>query len=741
MALNEKYFISAPLDQYFVDKDTGLPLANGTIYFYRDSARTTPKAIYELSGTPPDYTYTTLPNPLTLSAVGTVQNNSNENTVIYYYPFEGTPDQESNVLDLYYVVCYNEDGIEQWTREGWPNITDANDPTKDTFPVQNQIANPQFSRVFINEGESTTYSVSSATTRFSFAPDWEIEVSNPSGAGSVTVQRIAVAGSSQIITSPPYVLDIQVAANTTCRLVQRMNKNSGLWASTTDLPIYLAGTIVGTNINAGDASIIMYYDESTGGSPVDILNTSVSDGEYFLRKGVSDSAIANSANTDTGSDGYIEIYIELAASTHVRLSSIQVVPSTTSTTASYDVKTSNREQALMGDYFIPRLESKPIDSLLTGWDFPLNPAQLGETGTIPAAAAAAYIWDQTIAVDLPGSATYARNADTGALQITTVGTNNAFYLMQYLSGKEAKKFLGTGISSNVFAYKGTAGSDVTMRVYMFRGSEASGSIPTLPTTLGTVATDGVFTLTAANWSEIERNGLGTAKATLNAIDTTTPDWNEINNGKNDYGFTGWKIDDNAEILDTDKIGVVVTFAYGTGTPVVYVHSVSATPGDIPTRPAAKTEDITLAECEYYYETSFPTGTNFTTSDYTNALHSRMNVYESGGAGTANNVYPVAFSFQYRTKKRAVPTVTVGSPTGNASNVLVYFQNGDNSSRATSDVALATHFTQGFVGTGGVFYYPINTTISMYTSASTADAQLADGSIRYHFVADARLGVV
>ena len=53
MALDERFIPITSLNQYFVDKDSGLPLANGTLEFFRDTARITPKAVFQLTGAPP----------------------------------------------------------------------------------------------------------------------------------------------------------------------------------------------------------------------------------------------------------------------------------------------------------------------------------------------------------------------------------------------------------------------------------------------------------------------------------------------------------------------------------------------------------------------------------------------------------------------------------------------------------------------------------------------------------------
>lgn len=87
------------------------------ITFYQDKQRTILKPIYTLSGDS-SHTYVALPNPLRLSAVGTIQD-ANGNTVLpFYFPY----DEQGNV-ELYYITVESRYGQLQFTREAWPNTT------------------------------------------------------------------------------------------------------------------------------------------------------------------------------------------------------------------------------------------------------------------------------------------------------------------------------------------------------------------------------------------------------------------------------------------------------------------------------------------------------------------------------------------------------------------------------------------------------------------------------------------
>jgi hypothetical protein len=722
MALDERYIVASDLEQYFVDKDSGLPLANGTISFFRDLARNVPKPVFQLSGAPPNYTYTSMGSIITLSGVGTVQNSGGDNEVIYYFPF----DDEGN-LDLYYAVIRDENGIEQFTREAWPNITAANDPTRDAIAVPNQLSNPQFTKVFINEGLSTTFTVSAAVSQvFELGPNWDFVIS---GTGTVVVERIAIPGNDNVVTSPPYVLDINVSNGITeCLLRQRLNVNSGLWASTANEDIFLAGNVVARNEVAGTTGIEMFYVESSGGSPITILSESFDSSNYVELMGTTADPIPLSNNTDSGIDGYVDIYLSILPSDHIRISSIQVVPTLSNASTNiveYDTQSSNREQAMMGDYFIPRLVAKQIPSIMIGWDFTVNPYQFGTSGNI--AGSAAYICDQTISAG--GSAdAYAISSVTGGLQFTTVGTNTAFYVLQYLTGAQAKKVIGARLSANVFAYKGSVGDDVEMKIYLFRGSAAA-NIPALPADIGTLSTAGVFTLTEANWTAIPRSGLDTATATLNTVTVNS----DINEG-NDYGFSGWEITDSTQLGDTDKICMVVTFAYISASTVITLNSISLVPGDLPCRPGEQSQEEVLKSCQAFYESSYPPRIAAGTVTGTGVVFEQIALTSGGNVHGGASVFGIIFN----TPKRTDPVIEFYAPgTLNASALITMNVYTNATLDGTGDVA-SSSWT---VTAGRTNINAVAATGSDLVTAPASSATKPFSQVFFNYTADARLGIV
>jgi hypothetical protein len=733
MALDDRYIVASDLEGYFVDKDSGLPLASGTLSFFRDSSRNVPKPVYQLSGSPPNYTYTLLPNPVTLSSVGTPQNALGDNIVIYYYPF----DDDGNI-DLYYVSCDSSGAVNQFTREAWPpNVSQSINPNDQPFSISNQISNSQFTRTFINEGLPITYNVTGATDQeFSFAPNWFFSIS---GTGSVTVSVVEISGNTNIVTSPPYLIDVSISGGVTeCNLIQRFNTNSGLWASTAGRDIFLSGTLVARNENLGTTGLQMFYRESGGGPITTIMDVSFDNSQYFELRDETDNPVPLSINPDLGKDGYVDVGISFITGSHVRLTSIQLIPSQTSTSPnffSYEDMSSNREQAFLGDYFIPKLEQKQIESMLTGWDFPLNPSQFGATGNIPTAGLG-YIWDQTTAVSLSVSnVSFGRNTTTNGIHFVTSGANNAFYIMQYLEGNQAKKIIGNKLSVNVNAYKSAAGGNVVTRTYLFRAPLAS-IFPIIPLSIGSVSPSGIFTITQAGWTEIPRSGLDTATANLSVVNSAS----DINNGNNDYGFSGWELTDDSQILDTDKFAIVQTFSYIDIGTDIFVDSISLIPGDIPCRPATKSNILTLEECQYYYEKNVDPSIDPTAGSTSGLIISSVGPQP----GTVSYTVHARFiNIKYKSQKRRAVYPTLYAPSGASNSALLNAWDGASLDVNVVILIVGANWTQSFSGTSGASFSPVNraNNIANVATGTSGILALAEASILFNYIVDARIGIV
>lgn len=137
MTINPNFMIAPSVQEFFIDNATGLPMASGQVFFYSDVNRANLKPIYQLTGSPPNYTYTQLPNPVTLSGVGTFMDNNGNDVLPYYYPFDA-----NNNIELYYIVALNSAGVQQFTRQAYPNFAATN--SSFVAPIVNYVPNGQF---------------------------------------------------------------------------------------------------------------------------------------------------------------------------------------------------------------------------------------------------------------------------------------------------------------------------------------------------------------------------------------------------------------------------------------------------------------------------------------------------------------------------------------------------------------------------------------------------------------------
>lgn len=199
--------MTAPsLQEYFVDKTSGLPLSGGKVYFWQDASRTIPKTVYELQGNSANYTYSPLPNPLTLSGVGTMMDSTYNDIIPYYYPFnEDNPDQ----TELYYIVVYDSMGQEQFSRQAWPNPTSSGGSEGGVGDSINYIPNGQFLS-HTNIPNDTLIGGSNIIAQGGFT----IELDNsPAAVNTLTFQRLDVFTENPV-QSPRYIAIYRTTGST-----------------------------------------------------------------------------------------------------------------------------------------------------------------------------------------------------------------------------------------------------------------------------------------------------------------------------------------------------------------------------------------------------------------------------------------------------------------------------------------------------------------------------------------------
>ena len=728
MAIDPRYIPAFTIETVILDKDTGAPLSGGIVTFEQDNQPGTLKNVYQITGTSPDYTYTELPNPMTLSSIGTFEDSLSNPVVPYFLPYD-----DADNVELYRVIVESSAGTEQFTREAVPYVDQTNDPEDSAINFSNELTNPQFANVvFDTVSSSYAYTFTGAVLEtVALGAGWDLVVS---GTGTVTVSQTKPVGTINILTNPGTLLNITSAGVSSVRLRQRLYGSPNLFGNGR-----VTTTITGKTFSSSNVTMQVLYSQSNGAiSDLAILTDIFPQSQNYVT--ISESApIPLSNSVDNYPDAYVDIDIVIPLNINIEITSVQVV-STGQLVVSpieYDQSSNDRQIDYEFNYFKPQLDFKPIPSMLTGWDFPLNPAQPRGTAmnitTTPQ-----YTWDQTIATSVVGNMALVRNAVTGGYQATTANNTEAFYVMQYLSGSQARKMLNTQLSVNIDAFRTQTGGTVTARVYLYRATAAA-VFPTMPTTIGTIAASGVFTLTAANWTLIPRGNQGQAQGALSTVDTT--DYTTLNDVE-DLQFNGWEITTAADIADTDKFAIVVTFQCPTTGTVVTVNSISLVPGSIATRPAPQTQDEVLRECQHYFEMSFNQdavpGTTVTTAGVV-TMHQTTHTVSA----VQTDLYGSEFTIPFNSTKLS-PTgtsITFYSPVnaGLSNAVEVGFYEGSSGFVSGLEIIAGTNYAVSNVGKNRVTVSGI-TDVPLRTIATLGAEPWLSGVVRFHYTASSRPGI-
>lgn len=215
MTINTSLLIAAPmLQDYLVDKDTGLPLANGIVTLYKDTSRSYYKNWYYQTGSPGAYSWVALDNPLRLSSVGTIQDPEGNDVIPFYYPYEET---NENVQEAYYITVYSADSngdpaVLQFTRENFPYNATPVTPTSNFPTYRNYILNNVYWR---NAGNLTLTNETDkiiAPSQHDGYTNGDIRfIKNVTGAiDTITFTKMTETLSNDI--TPEYYLEFQCAS-------------------------------------------------------------------------------------------------------------------------------------------------------------------------------------------------------------------------------------------------------------------------------------------------------------------------------------------------------------------------------------------------------------------------------------------------------------------------------------------------------------------------------------------------
>lgn len=716
MALPSPYYIACfPLQEYFVDKDTGFPLAAGRIEFYSDPQYTVPKDVFIQSYNPNNdtYTYVNVGSVVTLSSVGTPQYLGTD-FIPFLLPFKTiNPDGSPGAQELYFVKVVSSNNVLQFTRAGWPPNIAGESVEANTFQGSaNILTNSQFSSVVFNVDPATnkfTSTVNGANVVLPIGPGWDLVAT--SGAPSVVnLSRVEVIG--PIYGEPAYAIRVQTDASmSSVKLRQRLYNS----------PTLLFGQNVSTflqarSIGASNQPINMYYRPSDPTATSYLILDGVTTGAgtwtglYNTTPDAQAVYINNQAN-NTGS-GYIDIEIELPVNQVIEITAVQIVTVDDSDSAILYIPQSTSENTNTTYWYDkPNLEYKPIPSYTLGWNWPINPCQ--ELGpTINAVAnnpgLSRYVADETIVFQNTNSAFACAFNSSGMVVNNAVDTS--FAIVKYFEGALAREILSTSLCVQLKAGGAIASTDdVVANVSVWWTSDAT--LPDMRTNSYSLIssvdnTTGVATIGGGahgTWTELPRGNLGKAAVSLK---TANP---AITN------FTGWLQADTtpsttatycAIVISVSKLkaGVSCTFEYCT-----------LNAGAIPTRPQATSFGENLLGLQQFYEKSYNFGvlpSAVTTTGATTFAQATV-------AGST-----IAADTRYKINKRSAPTA--------GTNLIIYSTTG--AAAKVRDGSAGDMAVTGYDSGESGFWI-------IYDSVVTPPATSNQGhSIFYQWVANARLGI-
>jgi hypothetical protein len=745
MALDDRFKVGINLGEYFVDKITGEPLAGGTISFFEDNSRTTGKLAYQLTGLPLNYTYAPLPNPLTLSSTGTPVDNNGNNIAIYFFPFEGLPADNSEVVQNYFIQVKDSGGNEQFTREAWPNLVQDEVDDETQGKVTNELENPQFVDVFFNPKLEHVYQMTASSNTFPIGPGWDLVVTG-AALQTVTVSRISLLGNFVLPNSPvgaqdinaPYALQFDPTAGiTSMKLRQRLTHNPGLWSSGR-----ISGYMTAKSEGGSTSTITLEYDESAGGG-TDVIasQTNLSNTSYEEIAG--NIAFPASTNSDSSDVGFLDIIVSIPVGVVIRLSSIQVVGMDSSdAVAPFDQQPVNRQQALTFNTYKDSILIQPKDSIVTGWDFGLNPWQFRSPtlSTLSAGPnAATYTADQTIIVNETANSLQvgrSTGADGASFLIKPVPatTQGKFAFVQFIDAASVLPYWGQFLSvlaRGLLTTTATPASRIRFKLDLIYN-------PGAPTPLaGNLATNPILSFgtltTPANYTD----GWVRIPASVdNVYDFETSTSSGAPNLYPAYAFDKFElplasagsflgvvlytidplVDDNDEIRISDISLVANEFA------------IDANP---------KTFDQTLQECQFYYETSKNSGAIVTD---TNGFGPLMRVCRTSQVGVNTSVFPLTFQIEYNTIKNKNPVINIYNSVGtvNAADFQVF--NTGFSSPFPNSFVFSASYVPLLISEKSCWFREANANAlgAAITPQIGIGAPFNQGLIRFQFEADARL---
>ncbi len=587
--------------------------------------------------------------------------------------------------------------------------------------TDNQITNPQFSLINFENPQTIT---GTNPDPIELAPGWTLLVA---GTGTVDIERVALNNSNQNPTNAPYALRLTLSGWTTDSVIlrQRFDQNGMLWTSQDTREMFVASSVT-ARMEGAPQNIIATLVDSNDDLLATVLDTTPVSGTWTEYTDHGQMAITQ--NPDTPPAAYIDYRLALPSNADIYLTSFQLISLDEERDVLFEQDSTERQVDHTFHYYKDQLAEKPIPSYLVGWDFGLNPCQsLGATvphAVLGGANLSRYIYDQTILFSTVDDS-FSTTIDAGGLNITT-DNSSSFAFIQYLPLPIVRQLLENKLAVQIQAAS-TSPLDCEINLYWTDDATlpplASPDCETLLTAVSATAVQTVI----GSWNKIERsNGLGDARFSTGGFSSNTYQVND---------FNGWDSREDADIADANFFAIVVSFGTMTDANELDIKYVSLCAGDIATRPAPKTLNQTLKECQYYYISSYNSGVVPGTASNTSPLLSEMLGANSGGNnGVIVRSFGIVFPSEMRTN---TPDVTLYSPpVGTSDAVHIFLRN--NGAAVTDNTFAVSNWSVNYLGSKSISYISNNVSLHLGTAGAN---NFPEGYITYHYVSDGRLGLV
>lgn len=728
MALDSRFVLMLPLQEQLWDKDLNVPLAAGIVSFFEDENRNIPKPVYELVGSySGGYSYVSLGSVLTLSAIGTFVDLSGNNNIPLLYPFQGTPAQNTGIIENYFITVYSSTGVFQFSVQAYPYASSSGTNNSNSTSA-NIISNPQFVEVLFSQQATSmapvTLDITGTNTVSPLAPGWDLITT---GSGSISFFQDPIT-TTTITSNPPYAFAITASSgfSSPIYLRQRLYNTPRIFGL--DL---VNGTFACQSLDDMVHTLTLSYVPSSTGIPLTICTgNTLTTGFNTITN--STAVLITPSNTGATPAAFIDITMSIPVGAAVEVTSIQVCGVTASNeVVSFLQQPSTLQKSQLFSYYEQATVQQAKNSILVGWNFGLNPWQAAANRNYTTLTTNKYATDQTVVIQqnyvasATGSNVNAGSSESSGspLQIQAQTTTSQFAILQYIDASSLYSYWGYKLSSLVNAYFTTVNGTVCqfkMRL-IYRASIPSTISQTEPISSWTAGQDPVF---ASGWTAIVplNDPIYTLSATSSPYIFNQFQMPAISNGNMSLAVVIYTMN-NLAIAGTKD--------------VVYFDKISLVPNDFALEATPQTADQVLRECQYYYETSYPVGNYLNDTNVIPGLAS----YQLALQGSPyDHLFPTSFSFPYLNEKRTSSLIVkLYSP--NSGNMgLVYgtlFQAG--SAVTSADITLGTYWNIS-ASTKSVLVYTDASTASGVLATATGGSANVTGLIQYNYTADARIGV-